>query len=184
MEKDLEKETGWLDFPEVIVPVTPSYFLWPVRSPFQMCSTVPRKHLSLSAVGMARRWLPPLVCKCVEVTRENWWLWTMRTWVSCSQTCPLQSGANDCVLSKPADDNMLHTECRAKEGLSFCWVLLTLGIFYISLLVFSELVGLWREESWGLCNRRLWDPHLYPSLGSDLLPQSWIPVLLLVYQPR
>lgn len=156
MEKDLEKETGWLDFPEVTAPVTPSCFLLArevsFSNMFNHSLKAPRS-LWWAWPDYVVTWFPPLVCKCVDVT---------------VRTGDCELWGLECLALKPALYSqvpmtvfyqnqqmviLLYIECGTEEGLSFCWVLLTLGIFYISLLVFSELVGLWREESWGLCDR-------------------------------
>lgn len=74
MEKT-QRETGRLDFPEVTVPVTPCWFLLACEISFSNHSLKAPRSLCWTWPEDVVAWLPPLVCKCVEVTREDWWLW-------------------------------------------------------------------------------------------------------------
>lgn len=166
MEKT-QRETGRLDFPEVTVPVTPCWFLLACEVSFSNHSLKAPRSLCWAWPDYIVAWLLPLVCKCVEVTREDWWLWTVRTWVSCSQSCPLQSGADDCVLSKPADGNIaVHRVWDRRRAFLLLspvnteyFLHLLAGVFWISrILERGKLRSVWSQYG--------------------------IPVLLLVYRPR
>lgn len=149
MEKT-QRETGRLDFPEETVPVTPCCFLLAceisfsnhsLKAPRSLCWAWSEDVLHGSRPLFASVLKSPVGtgdCEDLSVLLSNL-PFTVRCWWLFYQNRQM-------VIQ-------LYIECGTEEVLSFCWVLLTLGIFYISLLVFSELVGFWREESWGLCDR-------------------------------
>lgn len=171
MEKT-QRETGRLDFPEVTVPVTPCWFLLACEISFSNHSLKAPRSLCWAWSEDVVAWLPPLVCKCVEVTREDWWLWGL-------ECLALKPALYSQVLMTVFYQNrqmviLLYIECGAEEVLSFCWVLLTLGIFYISLLVFSELVGFWREKA-EVCVIAVRDTSVTVSLSAEVSLQAPVP---------
>lgn len=164
MEKT-QRETGRLDFPEVTVPVTPCWFLLACEISFSNHSLKAPRSLCWAWPEDVVAWLPPLVCKCVEVTREDWWLWGL-------ECLALKPALYSQVLMTVFYQNqqmviLLYIECGTEEVLSFCWVLLTLGIFL------HLLAGVF------------WISRI---LKRGKLRSVWlqygIPVLLLVCRPR
>lgn len=164
MEKT-QRETGRLDFPEVTVPVTPCWFLLACEISFSNHSLKAPRSLCWAWPEDVVAWLPPLVCKCVEVTREDWWLWGL-------ECLALKPALYSQVLMTVFYQNqqmviLLYIECGTEEVLSFCWVLLTLGIF---LHLLAGVFWISRILERGKL-RSVWS-------------QYGIPVLLLVCRPR
>lgn len=144
-----------------------SGFCWPVRSAFQ---TIPWKHLALCA-GLGQKMLlhgsRPLFASVLKspVRTGDCELWGL-------ECLALKPALYSQVLMTVFYQNqqmviLLYIECGTEEVLSFCWVLLTLGIFL------HLLAGVF------------WISRI---LKRGKLRSVWlqygIPVLLLVCRPR